>query len=701
MTTKCMWTPLLVNLISLVAILGSSGVSTAEVLVVDNTLQSLEAEAPELTEAQASVSKPMSQETLIFPESEALTNWQDIYSSTSTVVVAPEQGSNSLPSNQHSPTGSVVVETPVVAPEQGSDSLPNKQQSPTESVVVETPSPSGQTQTVSQTLFHPDETAAASSTASSDTQVAENSEASFLSPVETPISTKASDLALPNPTISYSAADLRGFLVAEPPSANSTANIETEGVNVADLPPEGEPKPSLAPNLPVLRYLKKPRGNRLLQTEVNPNLGIRDRDTSERFWTRDFLTGNWGGLRDELYDRGYEFTLVHFADFYANVEGGKERGFAYNGVTVAGIDIYTSKTGWWENGQIHVTAASVIRSATPRRTFVGSLNSLYAIEPEVDGLRLTELWYGHKFDNNRIEVRIGQIFPFIKVAQAMSSGIFTNPSFQYPAFLGSTPKLGLNTSFAAPPFGIQVFYNVTPKVTLAAHILDGFNAPGGGRDNVENLSIGLSGEDGIEGIFEVGYKLNQERGATGLPGNYKLGFQFHTGRFEDNSENEDGDSLATSGGSGKTVWGNYSLYAIAEQMLFRESPDPTGRTQGLTAFLKAQFAPPENINVVSLNIAGGLNYEGLIPGRDRDVLALGVSYTQTSDGIRRFDRERSRVTSGLPVRDGGETVIELLYLAEIAPWWVVIGSAQRIINPGGSSDNQDATVLGISSRFAF
>ena len=111
MTTKCMWRPLLVNLISLVAILGSSGMSTAEVLVVDNTLQSLEAEAPELTDTQASVSKPMSQKDTVSPGSEALTNWQDIYSSTSTVVVAPEQGSDSLPNDQQSPTESVVVET--------------------------------------------------------------------------------------------------------------------------------------------------------------------------------------------------------------------------------------------------------------------------------------------------------------------------------------------------------------------------------------------------------------------------------------------------------------------------------------------------------------------------------------------------------------------------------------------------------------
>lgn len=669
-----MWNYLRFFLINTLVILGNSSMSFAEVLVLEKTHQFLDAETEELTDTQVNTSKPISQKGTVSLEHEALTNFQDIYSNTSTVVVASQQMS---------------------------ESRPNAQQSFAESGVVETPSPSDQTEVVAPTRFHLHETTAASSTASFDTQVAENSEASFLLPVKTQISTKASDLALPNPTISYSTADLGNFLVADPIYVDSTVDIETQSVNVADLPTEEEPKPSLAPNLPVLRHLKKPRGNRLLQTEVNPNLGIIERDTSERFWTRDFLTGNWGGLRDELYDRGYEFTLVHFADFYENVQGGKERGFAYNGVTVAGIDIYTSKTGWWENGQIHLTGASVIRSATLGSTFVGSLNSVYAIEPEVDGLRLTELWYGHKFDNNRIEMKIGQIFPFIRISQSMASGIFTNPSFQYPAFLGSTPKLGLNTSFASPPFGIQVFYNLTPQITLATHIMDGFNAPSGERDNVRNLSIGLSGKEGIEGIFEIGYKLNQEIGATGLPGNYKLGFQFHTGRFEDNSENEDGDSLAISGGSGKTVWGNYSFYAIAEQMLFRESPDLTGRTQGLTAFLKAQFAPPENINVVSLNIAGGLNYEGLIPGRDRDVLALGVSYTQISEGIRRFDREQSRVTTELPVRDGGETVIELLYIAEIAPWWVLIGSAQRIINPGGSSDNQDATILGISSRFAF
>ena len=501
---------------------------------------------------------------------------------------------------------------------------------------------------------------------------------------------------------SHSAADLGGVLEADP-VALMHALPPAETLVAADAPatpPLAPPcPPSLAPNLPVLRHVKKPRGNRLLQTEVNPNLGIRCKDLSESFWTRDFLTGNWGGLRDRLFNQGYEFTLVNFNDFYGNVDGGRRRGFAYNGVTVFGIDIYTSKTGWWPNGQIHVTGVSVNRSAKLRDTYVGTFNSLYAIEPLVDGFKLTENWYGHKFNNGRLELRIGQIFPFIRIAQMMSSAIFTNPSFQYPAFLGSTPDRGLATSFAAPPFGVQGFYNITPAITLSGHLFDGFNAPGGGRDNIPNTSIILTPEEGMEGVLELSYKLNQQPGTTRLPGNYKLGGQFHTGRFLNNNVNVDGRSLGLFEGIRETASGNYALYAKAEQMLFSESREFPGITQGLTAFAQGQVAPLQDRNTISYNVAAGLNYEGLFRGRDRDVLGLGVSYTRFSEGIREFDRDRRRLNPTHVVRDG-EMVIELIYLAEIAPWWVVTTSVQHVIHPNGSSQIPNTTVLGISTRFA-
>jgi porin len=135
-------------------------------------------------------------------------------------------------------------------------------------------------------------------------------------------------------------------------------------------------------------------------------------------------------------------------------------------------------------------------------------------------------------------------------------------------------------------------------------------------------------------------------------------------------------------------------------MIFRESPDPSDRRQGLTTFFKTVFSPKDDINTVSFHIDGGLVYEGLIPGRDRDLLGIGVSYSQLSGGLRNFSRDLRRINPEAGVLNG-ETVIELAYAAEIAPWWILIGSVQKILAPGGSSATPDATVLGISSRFAF
>ena len=85
----------------------------------------------------------------------------------------------------------------------------------------------------------------------------------------------------------------------------------------------------------------------------------------------------------------------------------------------------------------------------------------------------------------------------------------------------------------------------------------------------------------------------------------------------------------------------------------------------------------------------------MISGRDRDVLGLAIAYTQISEGLRDADR-----IAGTSVRDA-ETVVELIYSADIAPWWNLIGSVQYIVNPGGYRDRDDALVFGLSNRFSF
>ncbi|MGC1308559.1 MAG: carbohydrate porin [Phormidesmis sp.] len=444
-----------------------------------------------------------------------------------------------------------------------------------------------------------------------------------------------------------------------------------------------EPGPSMrsrALNLSVLRAVKKPLSDRMLDTSFSTP--FRQRPQTSTFWNRDFLSGDWGGERDRLYDRGIDLYALQIVDAYVQPTGGLNQSSTVNSLSLIGTDLYTDRLGWWPGGQVHITAA-FIEAESLSQDSIGALNSIYFNDAPTNGARLFEVWYGQKFSQNRAEIRLGTQYPFVRIASNQPSSMFTNTAFDYPHFLGTTPDFGMSIPYAAAPLGLQFSYTFSPEVFFIGQLSDGFQDPSGGIENFRNASVRLSAEEGVEGILELSYKLNQQWDrTTGLPGNYKVGVQFHTGQFNVNNR----------ANSARTRRGNAAVYALADQMLYAE---PDSRSQGLTSFLKTVYTPYEDINMVDFHASGGLAYEGLIPGRDRDVLGLAIAYSQISEGLRQRDR-----AAGTSVR-GAETVVEAIYSADITPWWTLIGSAQYIIEPSGFSDRKDALVFGISSRFAF
>jgi porin len=48
-------------------------------------------------------------------------------------------------------------------------------------------------------------------------------------------------------------------------------------------------------------------------------------------WEQDTLTGDWGGARTKLKDKGIEFTLVYIGETFAVLSGGIDRRASYEG----------------------------------------------------------------------------------------------------------------------------------------------------------------------------------------------------------------------------------------------------------------------------------------------------------------------------------------------------------------------------------
>jgi porin len=191
-------------------------------------------------------------------------------------------------------------------------------------------------------------------------------------------------------------------------------------------------------------------------------------------------------------------------------------------------------------------------------------------------------------------------------------------------------------------------------------------------------------DDGIRSV-----KTQQEPiahlAASGLPGTVKLGGWYHFGQFPDQRFSVEGLSLANPLGSGMPVKvrGNFGIYAIADQMLWRV---PGTADQGLGMFARASVSPSDR-NLISTYFDGGATYKGLFPGRENDTLGVAFGVANISSRARALDRDAvsfSGISS--PIRDY-EAVIEVTYQAQITSNWMLQPVFQYIVHPGGHIPN--------------
>jgi porin len=485
-----------------------------------------------------------------------------------------------------------------------------------------------------------------------------------------------------------------GIASSQTPGAGSPAPVNAVASGAVPTGPAGTPAPttgspptaaschkSHAVNLAVTKALKRPPTNNPLDS-FTYIAGISCQE--EGLLKQDFLLQS-GSLTRDLQDKGVEFTFTYYPD--VTWSSFTQPGFS--AMYIASMDVYTEKTGFlWKGGQIHFTTAGWMGD---NYTGVTALNhNIRAEEPPYAGnqWRIFELWYGQKLSKT-LELRLGKIYPWVKIASHQTSGIFQNIAFDYPGVYGSTTTTGNFLPYAVAPLGAQLIYNPDSHNQFIFHVMDGKDDPTGGYEFAIN-NIALTADDGVEFIAEYAY-LDHSPDPKKLPGYYKIGFHGNTGRFYNFSTNAMGN-------------GSYGGYATVEKMLYAEPGTAIPRSQGLMGFLKANVIPSPT-NIVNLNLSAGLTYAGLIPGRDRDMAGLGVAYSGFNpDAGTYYSSPANALSPGL-VPGSSETVLEAVYLAQLTPWLMLIGSYQYIFSPNkyGATDPLSPTghVVMLNTRLAF
>jgi len=364
------------------------------------------------------------------------------------------------------------------------------------------------------------------------------------------------------------------------------------------------------------------------------------------------------------------FPFSYTGEGLANLSGGYKRGAIYEGLLSVGVQGDLGKLIGWDGGSFLVSGLYP-HGPSLTQNYVHDFNSVSNIDA-YDSIRLYEAWVQKELADGKLSIRVGQILADAEFFVSDNGALFINGAF------GAIPLVSHN--LRAPVFpdaipGMRVRWIATDSLSVQAGIFDG-DAGDPASNNKHGVDWNLNGEEGVLAITEIACKVNGEKENAGLRGVYKLGAFFHSS--EANDAYPSAPSHTDAGG-----------YFVADQQLWRKSGT---EDQGLSGFLRIGGAPDDR-NTVSFYFDTGLDYKGLLPGREKDIAGIGFSYTRLSAKL--------RDDAGESLGSHHEAILEATYKVQVKDWLTVQPDFQYIFNPGASEKLPNAFVAGVRFNVTF
>ena len=410
------------------------------------------------------------------------------------------------------------------------------------------------------------------------------------------------------------------------------------------------------------------------------------------FWDRSNLFGDMGGLRPWLGNYGVTLNLQETSEYLNNLSGGTHRSGAYDGLTQFGVVVDTQKAFGLPGGTFNVSALQIHGTNLTQRN-LQTLQTATGIEAD-STTRLWELWYQQSLLAGKVDVKIGQQSLDQEFMTSQYAATFMNATFGWPVLPSNDMPAG-GPAYPLSSLGVRVRATPADSWTVLAGVFDG-NPAGNGIGDPQKLNAhgtNFNLHDSALFIGEVQYAINQppanpsDPKPTGLPGTYKLGFWYNTGNFADQQFDNTGLSLANPASTGvpRSHRGDYSFYAVADQMVWRAGPDSP---QSLGVFARVMGAPGDR-NLVDLGVNVGVALKAPFKGRDNDVAGIAVGYAKIGPHAQNLASDTASLTTpGYPSRSA-ETVIEATYQYQVTPWWQLQADFQYAFHPAGGIPNPE------------
>ncbi len=211
------------------------------------------------------------------------------------------------------------------------------------------------------------------------------------------------------------------------------------------------------------------------------------------------LLGDIGGLRTSLANKGISFNLTETSEVLGNISGGVQKGFEYDGLTTASIQVDTSKAFGWDGGTFNVSALQ-LHGKNLSADNLANLQTVSGIESE-NTTRLWELWYQQSLFDDAADVKVGQQSIDSEFMASQSSALYLNTMMGWPMIPSADLYAG-GPAYPLSSLGARVRANASKNVTILAGVFDD-NPPGGP----------FSDDDQLRGAERSGTRFNLDTGA--------------------------------------------------------------------------------------------------------------------------------------------------------------------------------------------
>ena len=406
------------------------------------------------------------------------------------------------------------------------------------------------------------------------------------------------------------------------------------------------------------------------------------------------MTGEWGGVRTDLRQHGYDFTLEYSAMTATNISGGYDRDktLRYSDQYILGVNMDLEKILGIHDGEFKASVnnrngrdLTQDRLQDPRAPVIGSgVQSNYG---RGQTWHATQFWFKKTGWDKKLDLKVGLMPPG---EDFDNNGCF----FQNLSLCGSLAGHGSGVWYNTPigQWGGRIKYSPAPALYVQAGAFQ-YNPAYATRHG--SFQLDGTGHLGYMYLFELGYRPTL--GAAKLPGIWKLGGWYNTADANDVLDDDNGDPYVLTHQAARRHDGRYGGYLYIVQQLTYSSSQ---RQRGLSLFGHLAMNDKDTATM-DYQIQAGAIYQGSFASRPQDFISFGVSKMHANDRVARRAQLLNQMRGiedydnplYVPVRKA-EYAAELHYSFRVTPWLTVRPNLQLLAHPGGSEEIKNAWVIG-------